>query len=120
MFLQYFLLQKVEKNGRMQHFCFVFLHKNYLTVPKDCVCCHMIRHDPSWLCPRRTRLYINYLGKVYGKNALDFHFWNPDHVSFLTSVLSSIQELTLTVKKRAMGDRQVEAQHPIYSLRTVV
>ena len=45
----------------------------------------MIRHDAAWLCPRRTRLYINYLGKVYGKNALDFHFWNPDHVTFLTS-----------------------------------
>ena len=25
----------------------------------------MIRHDPTWLCPRRTRLYIHYLGKVY-------------------------------------------------------
>ena len=37
----------------------------------------MIRHDPTWLCPGRTRLYINYLGKVYRKNALDFHLWNP-------------------------------------------
>ena len=50
----------------------------------------MIRHDPTWLCPRRTRLYINYLGKVYGKNELDFHFWNPDHVTAVTSPLSSI------------------------------
>ena len=25
-----------------------------------------------------------------GKNTLDFHFWKPDHVTFLTSVLSSI------------------------------
>ena len=41
----------------------------------------MIRHDPTWLCPRHTRLYINYLGKVYGKNALDFHFWKPSDVT---------------------------------------
>ena len=41
----------------------------------------MICHDPTWLCPGCTRLYINYLGKVFGKNALDFHFWNPDHVT---------------------------------------
>ena len=27
----------------------------------------MIRHDPTWLCAGRTRLHINYLGKVWGK-----------------------------------------------------
>ena len=52
----------------------------------------MIRHDAAWLCPRRTRLYINYLGKVYGKNELDFNFWNPDHVTAMTSLLSSISQ----------------------------
>ena len=57
------------------------------------VCVVMIHHDAAWLCPGRTRLYINYLGKVYGKNALDFHFWNPDHVTGMTSPLSSIMQV---------------------------
>ena len=50
----------------------------------------MIRHNLTWLCLQRTRLYINDLEKVYGKNALDFHFWKPDHVTSMTSLLSSI------------------------------
>ena len=37
----------------------------------------MIRHDPTWLCPRRTRLYINYLGKVYEENEWRKHFRKP-------------------------------------------
>ena len=37
----------------------------------------MIHHDPTWLCPRRTRLYINYLGKVYEENEWRKHFRNP-------------------------------------------
>ena len=69
-----------KKNGRIQHFCFIFLHKN-IWLSQNIVCVVMIRHDPTWLCPRRTRLYINYLGKVYGKNALDFHFWKPSDVT---------------------------------------
>ena len=37
----------------------------------------MIHHDPMWLCLRRTRLYINYLGKVYEENEWRRHFRNP-------------------------------------------
>ena len=40
------------------------------------VCVVMIRHDPTWLCPRRTSLYINYLGKVYEENEWRKHFRN--------------------------------------------
>ena len=38
------------------------------------VCVVMILHDPTWLCPRLTRLYINYLGKVYEENEWREHF----------------------------------------------
>ena len=53
----------------------------------------MIRHDPTWLCPRRTRLYINYLGKVYEENECGKHFWNPamtNHDVTQLPLLSSI------------------------------
>ena len=60
----------------MQHFSFIFLHENDLTVPNKIVCVVMIHHDQTWFCPRRTRLYINYLGKVYEENEWRKHFRN--------------------------------------------
>ena len=41
----------------------------------------MIRHDPTWL-------FMNYLGKVYGKNALKNHFWTAGHVMRWAGLLS--------------------------------
>ena len=51
----------------------------------------MIRHNPTWLCPQRTRLYINYLAQAYGKNALESHFCNTGYVMRWAGLLSSIE-----------------------------
>ena len=60
-----------------------FVLTTCLTVPQYCV------------CPRRTRLYINYFGKVYGQNALDFHFWNASDVSTVQLYSVSFRECIL-------------------------
>ena len=56
----------------------------------------MICHDVAWHCPRRTRLYINYLGKVYGKNALDFHFWNASDATTAQVYCKAFLVMSLT------------------------
>ena len=90
---KYFLWRKMKQKCSIQQFFFLLCLLVWLF--HNIVCVVMIHHDPTWLCPWHTRLYINNLGKVYGKNALDFHFWKPDHVTFLTSVLSSIEGLPM-------------------------
>ena len=48
-----------------------------LIVPQYCVLSWFITTRHGFVCgPWRTRLYINYLGKAYGKNALDLYFRN--------------------------------------------
>ena len=60
------------KENETKVFCFnhFVLVTNCLIGPQYCMCCH----DPTWLCPRCERLYINYLGKVHEENEWRKHF----------------------------------------------